>query len=248
MTLTPEEIERYRRHILLPEIGGQGQQRLKESNILVVGAGGLGCAILSYLVAAGAGKISLIDPDLVERSNLQRQILYRDADIGRAKVIAAAEVLQEMNHNVQISINQNCFDIENSLSLVDGCDLVVEGVDRIDTRQIINRSCHKAGVPLLTSALGRFDGQVALFPMDSGSSCYRCMVPDMSDEELGCETQGVLGAVPGVIGSLAALEALKFLLKMKGALSNEVLIYDGLSSRLRRTQIPRDPACKICAI
>ncbi|WP_370336144.1 ThiF family adenylyltransferase [Parvularcula marina] len=247
MSLSRQEIERYRRHLLLPEIGGQGQQRLKDSKILVVGAGGLGCPILTYLAAAGAGQIHIVDADRVALSNLQRQALYTTEDIGKPKAECAAKALAALNPEIELSFTAEYLDTENAKDLVAGCDLVIEGVDRFAPRYLINEACRTEGVPLLSAAIGRFDGQIALFPMDEASSCYRCLVPSPPEDAADCETEGVLGAVPGVVGSLAALEAMKYLTGMKGAMKNELLIFQGREGRLRRISVPKDPACPVCA-
>lgn len=246
MSLSAGEIARYKRHLLLREVGGQGQQKLKEANVLVIGAGGLGCPILSYLAAAGVGHLTILDGDHVELSNLQRQPLYTSADIGHPKAVKAAEALEKLNPEGQYTALEAYFDSENAQDITEGYDLVIEGIDRFAPRYLVNRACHDQQLPLLSAAIGRFDGQIALFPMTPHSACYQCFVPEAPADAVDCETEGVLGAVPGVVGSLAALEALKFLIGMNGALDSELLIYQGLSSQLRRITLPKDPACPTC--
>lgn len=248
MSLSAGEIERYKRHLLLKEIGGQGQQRLKAARVAVIGAGGLGSPILAYLAAAGVGAIRIVDGDHVELSNLQRQTLYGMDDLGAPKAATAAAALTAINPEGAYEAHGIHLDNENAGDLIDGCDLVIEGVDRFPPRYIVNEACRKAGVPLLSSAIGRFDGQVALFPMDAASACYRCLVPEIPEDAADCETEGVLGAVPGVVGSLAALEAIKHLVRMDGALQSELLVYQGLEARMRRIKVPKDPSCPVCGI
>ncbi|MEM9234792.1 MAG: HesA/MoeB/ThiF family protein, partial [Pseudomonadota bacterium] len=220
---------------------------LKTARVLVVGAGGLGCPILTYLAAAGVGHLHIVDGDRVELSNLQRQTLFTTEDIGASKAARAKSALSALNPDIDIDATEVYLDTENASGLIAGCDLVIEGVDRFTPRYLINRICSQLNVPLLSSALGRFDGQVALFPMDEASACYQCLVPELPADAANCETEGVLGAVPGVVGSLAALEAMKFLVDLKGALSSEMLIYQGMQGSLRRVSIPRDPACPVCS-
>ena len=246
MSLSPDEIERYKRHLFLREVGGQGQQKLKSAKILVVGAGGLGCPILTYLAAGGAGHLGIADADTVDLSNLQRQTLYTSEDIGQPKAALAAKRLKSLNPHTRFEVHGTYLDSENAADIIGGYDLVIEGIDRFAPRYPINRACHDLGVPLLSAAIGRFDGQVALFPNDEASACYQCLVPEPPEDEINCETEGVLGAVPGVVGSLAALEAMKHLIGMKGALRSELLIYDGLGGQMRRVKVPKDPACPVC--
>lgn len=201
MSLTPDEVERYRRHLLLPEVGGQGQQRLKSAKVALVGLGGLGCPMASYLAAAGVGHLKLIDGDRVELSNLQRQPLFSPNDVGSPKVQVAGRVLRQQNPAVEIDAIAHHLGANNASDLTAGCDLVIEGVDRFAPRYVLNAACHDAKIPLLSAAIGRFDGQIALFPMTATSACYRCLVPSIPEDAADCETQGVLGAVPGLLAA-----------------------------------------------
>lgn len=248
MSLSATERERYLRHILLPELGAQGQGALKSARILMIGAGGLGSPILTYLAAAGVGTLGICDPDTVALSNLQRQILYATDDIGAGKAKRAAARLGALNPHPAYVVHDVAFAAENADALISGYDLIIEGLDRFDVRHVVNRACVAAGRPLLSAALGRFDGQVALFtPGRPGAACYACLVPPDVEDDVGCAAAGVLGAVAGVVGTLAATEAIKWICDLPGRLQGEMLIYDALAGRLRRVTVPRDPACTVCA-
>ncbi|NHK28363.1 HesA/MoeB/ThiF family protein [Parvularcula flava] len=247
MPLTPDQLERYKRHILLPEIGGQGQQALLDARVLVVGAGGLGCPILAYLAAAGVGHIRLCDDDGVALSNLQRQILFTTDDIGKPKATMAAERLQAINPDCTVEAIEARLTTNNAKELLDGIDLVIEGVDNFDARYALNDACLETGTPFLSAAIGRFDGQVALFTPGPDQPCYRCLVPETPPDAADCETQGVLGAVPGIVGAVAAMEAIRFLTGFGEPLAGHVLIYNGMNATTRRVKLPRDPACPACS-
>lgn len=248
MSLSAEEQERYKRHLLLPEVGGQGQRALKAARVLLVGAGGIGCPLGAYLAAAGVGHLRICDPDHVSLSNLQRQILFRTDDLGRPKVEAAAERLRALNDEIAIDPVAKSFTPETAAPLLDGCDLVVEGVDRYKPRYAINDACKMRGLPLVSGALGRFDGQVAFFAGTPEAACYRCFLPEPPlDDEALCETDGVLGAVPGVVGSLAALDAILFLTGNRDiAAPSALTIFSGRDGTMRRARIAQDPDCPVC--
>ncbi|MEM9810214.1 MAG: HesA/MoeB/ThiF family protein [Pseudomonadota bacterium] len=238
---------RHKHHLLLPEIGGQGQHKLAAAKVLIVGAGGLGCPILAYLAAAGAGTITICDGDHVELSNLQRQILYTEHDIGRPKAEAAAERLSSLNSEITIHVTQGVMTDDNARDIIAGHDLVIEGIDRIKGRHMINRGCLEAGVPLLSSAASRFEGQVGLFrPGKDDHPCYACLVPESADDDGLCDRDGVLGPVVGMVGSLAATEALKFLAGIEPSLEKSLLILDAKQGTVRRVGLARDPACTVC--
>lgn len=238
---------RHKHHLLLPEIGGQGQQKLAAAKVLVIGAGGLGCPILSYLTAAGIGEITICDGDRVELSNLQRQILYTENDIGRLKAEAAAERLSALNSEITVTPNPVMLTEENARDLVRDHDLVIEGVDRIAVRHMINRACLSEGAPLLSSAASRFEGQVALFrPGQEDAPCYACLVPPSADEDGLCDRDGVMGPIVGLVGSLAAGEAIKFLCAIEPTLDGHLLIFDGRAGTIRRVKLARDPDCIVC--
>ncbi len=238
---------RHKHHLLLPEIGGQGQKKLARSSVLVVGAGGLGCPILAYLGAAGVGRIIVCDPDHVELSNLQRQILYRQSDIGQPKAEAAKSALLAIDPALSVQAIAARFPSADAPALLAGVDLVIEGTDRIEARHAINRACLAAGRPLLSSAASRFEGQVGLFGMPRGEGpCYACLVPEGAGEDGLCDRDGVLGPVVGLVGSLAATEAIKFLLGMTPSLAGHLLVADAREGSVRRVALPRDPACPVC--
>jgi molybdopterin/thiamine biosynthesis adenylyltransferase len=239
-----EEVERYARHLVLRELGGPGQQRLRAARVLIVGAGGLGAPAALYLVAAGVGVVGLADPDKVALSNLQRQILYGTEDIGRAKVDTAARRLHELNPHVQIEAHSVAVTPDNADSVVAGYDLVLDGTDDFATRFAVNAACVGAAKPLVSGALGRWTGQVGVF---EGRPCYRCLVPATPPDAETCAAVGVVGALAGVIGAMMALEAVKRLTGAGEALSGRLLIYDGLAAEARTVRIGADPDCPVCA-
>lgn len=248
--MTPEERERYARHILLKEVGGQGQQKLLGARVLVVGAGGLGSPILSYLAAAGVGMLGIADDDVVALSNLQRQTLFRTEDVGRDKTQAAQEAVARLNPHVKTDAHPRLTD-ENAREIVSGYDLVVEGVDNFAARYALNRACISEKTPLVSAAVGRFEGQLSTFrPFDDPGvlPCYRCLVPEEPprEEQVNCAEEGVLGAVTGVLGTLAAMEVLKELLSIGDSLAGRLMIYDGLGGAFRTVRLPADPACPDC--
>jgi molybdopterin/thiamine biosynthesis adenylyltransferase len=239
-----EEVERYARHLVLREIGGPGQQRLKASRVLIVGAGGLGAPAALYLAAAGVGVIGLADPDNVALSNLQRQILYGCEDIGHAKVDRAARRLHELNPHIEIEAHSVAVTAGNAEDVVAGYDLVLDGTDDFSTRFAVNAACVKTAKPLVSGALGRWTGQVGVF---EGRPCYRCLVPETPPDAETCSAVGVVGALAGVIGAMMALEAVKRLCGAGEALSGRLLIYDGLAAEARTVRIGADPDCPVCA-
>ncbi len=244
--------ERYARHILLREIGGQGQQKLLGARVLVVGAGGLGAPLIQYLAAAGVGTIGIADDDAVALSNLQRQTVFRTDDVSRAKTAAAKDFAAALNPDVAIVEHRLRVDDENARALVADYDLVAEGVDNFETRYALNRASIAARKPLVSAAVGRFDGQLSVFkPFENPGvlPCYRCLVPETPPREaqVNCAEEGVLGAVTGVMGTLAAMEALKELLSIGEPLAGRVLLYDGLAGAVRTIGLPADPNCPDCA-
>jgi len=255
MTLTSEQIERYARHLVLKEVGGPGQQKLLKSRVLVVGAGGIGAPCLLYLAAAGVGTIGIVDDDAVALSNLQRQVLYRSADIGRPKAKAAREVLTALNPDVEIVPYAERLTAANAQALVAEYDIVAEGVDNFATRFVLNQACLAAKKPWVSAAVGRFDGQVTLYQphMRPGGRrihpCYRCLVPEAPPNEAAqsCTEVGILGAVTGVIGSLQAVEVIKALLELGQSLAGRLLLYDALNATTRTVALTPDPECPACA-
>lgn len=254
MSLTAEERERYARHILLKEVGGPGQQRLKAATVAIVGAGGLGAPAALYLAAAGVGRLRLIDDDAVALSNLQRQVLYRGEDAGAPKVDRAAATLAALNPHVEIEPRRERLTDANARALLAGADLVLDGTDDFATRFAVNAACHDVGLTLVSGAVGRWDGQVATFksgptrrlPPEQRLPCYRCLVPQTPPGAETCAQVGIVGALTGVIGSLMALEAIKEIAQAGESLAGRVFIYDGLTGEARTIALPRDPACPVC--
>lgn len=242
--LSPDERERYARHILLKEIGGPGQQRLKAANIAIVGAGGLGAPAALYLAAAGVGHLRLIDDDTVSLDNLQRQIIFRSTDIGAHKVDRAQAALAALNDNVTVEIERQRLNTENASYLLRGVDIVLDGTDDFETRFAVNAAARELGAPLVSGAVGRWDGQVATFAR--GGPCYRCFVPEAPPDAETCARVGVVGALTGVIGSLMALEAIKIITEAGEPLIGRVMLFDGLSGDARTVTLKRDPACPVC--
>lgn len=237
------EVERYARHLVLKEVGGPGQQRLKAASVLIVGAGGVGAPAALYLAAAGVGRIALVDGDAVALSNLQRQILYAEADIGRAKTEAARERLAALNADVVVEAFSARLTPDNAVDLVRGRDLVMDGTDSFAARAVVNRACVAAGVPLIAGALGRWDGQVALF---RGRPCWACFAPDRGEEGDLCAVYGVVGALAGVVGSAAALLAVRTLVGAGEDAAGRLMLFDGLGWGSRTVTVPADPECSVC--
>lgn len=247
MSLGMEEIERYSRQILLKQVGGKGQEKLLASKVLVVGAGGLGSPVSLYLAAAGVGTIGLIDGDCVDVTNLQRQIAHFTRDIGTPKVESAAEKLRAINPSVTVETYQELATASNAPELVGRYDFIIDGTDNFAAKFLINDACVLAGVPFSHAGILRFDGQ--LFTVIPGrSSCYRCVFggPPPAGAVPSCSQAGVLGGVAGVIGSLQATEALKYLLGVGELLTNRMLIFDALAMRFREAKFKRNPRCPIC--
>ncbi|MBW8813701.1 MAG: molybdopterin-synthase adenylyltransferase MoeB [Caulobacterales bacterium] len=243
MTFTDEEIERYARHLVLREVGGPGQQKLKASSVLIVGAGGLGAPAALYLAAAGIGTILLADPDVVDRSNLQRQVIYTEEDVGRPKVEAAADRLHALNPHVFVAGFNGAFDPVSADQLVEGVDLVLDGTDDFAVRFCVNEACVRHDKPLVSGAIGRWTGQVGVF---GRQPCYRCLVPEVPPEAETCVAVGVVGALAGVIGSMMALEAVKLLTGAGESLGGRLLIYDALAAETRTVRVAGDPECPVC--
>jgi molybdopterin/thiamine biosynthesis adenylyltransferase len=243
MSFSDAEVERYARHLVLREVGGPGQQRLKAARVLIVGAGGLGAPAALYLAAAGVGEITLVDPDTVALSNLQRQVLYDTADEGRVKVNAAAARLSALNPNTRIVPSATLLTEANARALISGHDLVLDGTDDFATRFAVNAACVAEGVTLVSGAIGRWTGQVGVF---AGRPCYRCLVPDIPPDAETCAAVGVVGALAGVIGSMMALEAIKLLAEAGEPLTGRLLIYDALAAEVRTVRIGADPQCPVC--
>lgn len=252
MDLTEAQFQRYARHLILDEVGEEGQARLMAARVLVVGAGGLGSALLLYLGAAGVGTLGIVDDDVVDLSNLQRQIVHPTSRIGVAKVESARETLATLNPEVRVEAHGVRLDGSNVDALVGAYDLVADGTDNFATRYLLNDACFRLSRPLVAASLAPFDGQLSIFKAHLGPPhpCYRCLFREAPPPDLvpRCETAGILGAVAGVMGTLQATEALKELLGIGESLSGTLLLYDALGARFHRVRIPRDPACPTCGI
>lgn len=244
------DLQRYSRHILLREIGGPGQQRLAGADVLVVGAGGIGAPALLYLAAAGLGRITVVDDDRVALSNLQRQVIFSTAEIGRPKAEAAVARLAALNPGIALTPLPLRLGAGNAAGLVAGRDLVIDGSDSFATRALVNAACVAAGVPLLSAAVSQWEGQVSLFDPARGAPCLACLFPVEPAPGLApsCAEAGVAGPLPGVIGTIAALEAVKEIAGAGTSLRGRLLLFDGLHGETRQLTIRRNPACPVCAI
>jgi molybdopterin/thiamine biosynthesis adenylyltransferase len=238
-----DEVERYARHLVLREIGGQGQQKLKAAKVLVVGAGGLGGPAALYLAAAGVGTLGLVDADHVSLSNLQRQILFSTPDVGESKTDRGAQHLAALNPEVQLVSHPFALTADNAEALTGQYDLVLDGVDDFAVRYLINAACLAGGKRLVSGAIGRWTGQVAVF---HGQPCYRCLVPEVPPGTETCSAVGVVGALAGIIGSMMALEAIKEITGAGETLASRLFVYDGLSAEARTVRLTADPDCPAC--
>ncbi len=245
MPLTDLEIERYARHLVLQEVGGPGQNKLKASSVLVIGAGGLGAPLLMYLAAAGVGRIGIIDHDTVSLSNLQRQVIHTTDRIGQLKTTSAAAQIHAINPHVEVEQHPCRLTTENALQLISRYDVVADGCDNFPTRFMVSDACYFAKKPLVSAAVGQFDGQMSTFkPYENQNPTYRCFIGELPDRGLfpACEEAGVIGALPGIIGSMQAMEVIKELLQIGDSLVGRILMYDALSARYFETKLARDPA------
>ena len=245
--LSPDERRRYDRHLILPEFGEEGQRRLRAGRVLIVGAGGLGSPAALYLAAAGVGTIGLVDFDAVDVTNLQRQILYGTPEIGTPKLTAATARLQALNPHVEIVPHDEPFAVSNAARLVGAYDVIVDGTDNFATRYLVNDACVMARTPNVYGSVFRFEGQASVFAT-TGGPCYRCLHPEPPPVGLipSCAEGGVLGVLPGVIGTIQATEAIKILTGIGETLAGRLLLYDALRMRMRQVTLPRDPACPVC--
>lgn len=250
MTLTDQQLDRYARHIVLRDIGGAGQSKLLASHVLLIGAGGIGCPAIQYLAAAGVGTISVVDDDVVSLSNLQRQVLYSAGQIGETKVDAAQAAVTRLNPDVRFHAIKQRINSDTSPDILNGVDVVIDGSDNFTTRLIVNDLCLAAKVPLVSAAIGQFHGQIGTFTGHlPGRPCYRCFVGDAHDPDDcdDCATQGVLGAMCGLMGSFAAMEAIRFLTGFGDDAAGKLHIFDGLKPAMRTISLPKDPACSSCS-
>ena len=250
MTLTDAQVERYARHIVLPEVGGIGQGKIMKSRVLVVGAGGLGSPTVMYLAAAGVGTIGIVDDDVVDISNLQRQILHTTARLGMSKVDSAGQAVKELNPDVTLVPHSERLAANNVQRLISDYDLILDGSDNFSTRFLLNDACYFHSKTLVSGAILRFEGQVATYKpyLGDGNPCYRCIFPAPPPPGLipSCAEGGVFGALAGVVGSTQSLEALKELLGIGTSLSGHLLIYDGLDTNWRKVKVRPDQNCPLC--
>ncbi len=247
-TLDTEQRHRYQRHILLPEVGEAGQQKLLESKVLLLGAGGLGSPAALYLAAAGVGTLGIVDMDVVDASNLQRQILHNMDRIGDRKVDSAKKTLTQLNPDVDVVTYDVRFGADNVLEIIDGYDVIVDGTDNFPTRYLLNDASLLKRIPVVHGSIFRFEGQVTVFDPYNGP-CYRCMLPEPPPPELApsCAEAGVLGVLPGIVGSIQALETIKLLLDLGDPLRGRLLAYDALEESFRTFKVRRDPSCPTCS-
>lgn len=248
LNLDPEQLDRYSRHIIMDEVGPEGQQRLLDASVLVVGAGGLGSPVLQYLAAAGVGTLGIADHDVVELSNVQRQIIHGTADVGRSKVDSAAEYIAHINPDVTVEKHPSQVGPDTVESLVAEYDVVVDASDNFRTRFVLNDACVLAGVPLSHGAIYRFEGQVTTFPQSETSPCYRCLFPEAPPEGAvpNCAEVGVLGVLPGTVGCIQATEAVKLVLDTGTTLEGRVLFYDAMAMSFEEIEFERNPSCPVC--
>ena len=246
--LTAEQRERYSRHLLVPEIGMEGQLKLLDAKVLLLGAGGLGSPTALYLAAAGVGTIGIVDDDVVDLSNLQRQVVHSNDRIGIPKVDSAEQAINEINLDVEVVKYQTRLDASNIMEIIEGYDVIVDGVDNFPTRYLLNDASVRLKIPVVSAAILGFDGQLSVFAPYDGP-CYRCIYPEPPPAELApsCGANGVLGALPGVMGVLQAIEVVKLVIGAGEPLIGRLLIYEALSTEFREVKVRRDPQCPICS-
>jgi len=245
--LNKDELVRYNRHIMLPEVGVEGQEKLKQARVLIIGAGGLGSPACLYLAAAGVGTLGIIDPDTVDLSNLQRQILHGTSDVGRPKVLSAQDRLREINPHVNVELFQDRLTSRNALEVLRTFDVIVDGSDNFPTRYLVNDACVLLNKPCVYGSIFRFEGQASVFWAEKGS-CYRCLYPEPPPPGLvpSCAEGGVLGVLPGIVGSIQANEAIKIILGIGETLVNRLLLFDALAMTFRELNLQKDPGCPVC--
>ena len=248
MSLSDTEIERYARHIVLREIGGPGQAKLRAAKILSIGAGGLGSPLLLYLAAAGVGTLGVIDDDAVSLSNLQRQILHATQSVGTLKTDSARVALAQINPEISITTHPARLNAENAGATLTGYDLICDGSDNFATRHLVNETCVRLGIPLIAGAIGQWDGQLSVYAPRHGGPCYACVFPEVPAEGLApnCAEGGVVGALPGVVGSMMAMEAIKWITGAGEPLLGRLWLYDALDAETRVMKVKRNRDCAVC--
>lgn len=247
--LSDDQLDRYARHIILKEIGGAGQMKLLGATAVLIGAGGIGSPAIQYLAAAGVGRLRVIDDDVIALSNLQRQTLFGSDDVGQPKVAVAARAVARLNPDVMFEAVQTRIDAANADALLAGADVIIDGCDNFGTRLTVADTALRLKIPLVSSAIGQFDGQLAVYRgWEAGQPCYRCLVGDAPDRpDVSCADQGVLGAMTGVMGSLAAMEAVRSITGFGDDSAGRLLIVDALAFRFRTVTVPKDPGCRCAA-
>ena len=248
MNLDNDEIRRYSRHLILPEVGMAGQKKIKGTSVLCIGAGGLGSPIAMYLAAAGVGRIGLVDFDEVDFSNLQRQILHGTDDVGRPKGESAKDTLNQINPNCQVDVHKTMITSDNAMELIKPYDIVVDGTDNFPTRYLTNDACVLLGKPNVYGSIFRFEGQASVFAPSLGGPCYRCLYPEPPPPGMvpSCAEGGVLGILPGIIGCIQATEIIKLALGQGTSLVGRLMLYNALDMKFREVKLRRDPACPVC--
>lgn len=249
MDFTEEQIERYSRHIIMPEIGGKGQAKLLGAKVFVLGAGGLGSPSLLYLAAAGVGTIGIADADVVDLSNLQRQIIHREDTIDVAKVESAKQAIKNLNPDVNVITYNERINETNVMDIIKDYDIILDGCDNFPTRFLMNDACYFAGKPLVSGSMFRFDGQVTIFEGHKDEApCYRCLYPEPPPAGLvpSCQEAGILGALAGVVGVLQAIEALKLILGSGDSLAGHLMLFDAMKMTFRKVKVRKDPECALC--
>jgi adenylyltransferase/sulfurtransferase len=244
--LTPEQVKRYSRHIIMGDVGSKGQRKLLQSSALIVGAGGLGSPSAVYLALAGVGKIGIVDFDVVELSNLQRQILHHTPDVGRPKVQSAKDNILAYNPGVNVAVHETRLESDNAMEIIGQYDLVINGADNFATRYLVNDACYLLNKPLVDGSILIFDGQATVFI--PGQGCYRCLFPQPPPPGMvpNCAEAGVLGSLTGLVGSIQATEALKLLMGIGQSLTSRLLLIDALSMNFREVKLKRNPSCPLC--
>lgn len=254
LSLDPTQLDRYSRHIIMDEIGPEGQAKLLDSSVLVIGAGGLGSPIIQYLAAAGIGTVGIADDDVVERSNLQRQIIHGDADVGEPKVESARRYIERINPDIEVELHNVRVEPGNVEELISNYDVVVDGSDNFRTRYLVNDACTLSGTPFSHGAIYKFEGQAITFPAGGNEQtgdrgpCYRCLFPEAppEDEVADCATTGVLGVLPGTLGCIQATEAMKLVLGFGEVLDGRLLVYDAADMTFEEVPVKRNPDCPVC--
>ena len=246
ITLTPEQVKRYSRHIIMGDVGSKGQRTLMGSKALIIGAGGLGSPSAIYLALAGVGTVGIVDFDVVELSNLQRQVLHHTADVGRPKGQAAIDNIKSYNPDVNVVVHETRLESDNAMEIIDQYDLVINGADNFATRYLVNDACYLQNKPLVDGSILIFDGQATVFL--PGEGCYRCLFPSPPPPGMvpNCAEAGVLGALTGLVGSIQATDALKYFLGIGESLSSRLLLVDALSMTFREVRLKKNPNCPLC--